>query len=303
MQVTPIQTANQTAPDPGEHLELLAHHLAENHPGVTKSRQQRPLLIKHLPGWKQTLLDAYQHFRATSVKDPVFSRASEWMLDNFYIVEQTFHQIEEDLPNSYYNQLPKLDATPLRSYPRIFALAWELVGYCQGQLDLAQAISFVQEYQRITPLTVGELWAFPTMLRIGTLEHLAAAVAVIAGIDQPKGPNAQPILPIPPAQPTEAIVANCFLSLRLLSATDWKAFFEQTSRIEQIYGMIRQEFIQAWILTPATDTAVLWKSWREIPARTKKPSHRLRSNTPARLKTSPRPPSKIRTEKPTSVII
>ncbi|HVN54432.1 MAG TPA: glucoamylase family protein [Anaerolineaceae bacterium] len=92
----------------------------------------------------------------------------------------------------------------------------------------------MQDYQRVTPLTIGELWALPTMLRIGTLEHLAAAVAVIAGIDEPKGPNAQPILPIPPAQPTEAIVANCFLSLRLLSATDWKGFFEQTSRIEQI---------------------------------------------------------------------
>ena len=32
----------------------------------------------------------------------------------------------------------------------------------------------------------------------------------------------------------DTIVANCFLSLRLLSATDWKDFFEQTSRVEQI---------------------------------------------------------------------
>ena len=37
-----------------------------------------------------------------------------------------------------------------------------------------------------------------------------------------------------PALPNETIVANCFLSLRLLSATDWKDFFEQTSRVEQI---------------------------------------------------------------------
>ena len=34
--------------------------------------------------------------------------------------------------------------------------------------------------------------------------------------------------------PNDTIVANCFLSLRLLSATDWKDFFEQTSRVEQI---------------------------------------------------------------------
>jgi cyclic beta-1,2-glucan synthetase len=234
MQVSSVQTANQTTPDPGVQLGQLARHLAENHTGVAKSRPQKALLIKYLPSWKRTLQDAYQHFRATSLKDPVISRASEWMLDNFYIVEQTFHQIEEDLPKNFFDQLPKLDATTLRGYPRIFAMAWELVGYSQGQLDLAQVATFVQDYQQVTPLTVGELWALPTMLRIGTVEHLAAAVAVIAGIDGPEGPKAQPILLIPSALPNETIVANCFLSLRLLSATDWKEFFEQTSRIEQI---------------------------------------------------------------------
>ena len=37
-----------------------------------------------------------------------------------------------------------------------------------------------------------------------------------------------------PALANETIVANCFLSLRLLSTTDWKTFFEQTSQVEQI---------------------------------------------------------------------
>ena len=178
--------------------------------------------------------DAYQYFRASSLKDPVFSQASEWMLDNFYIVEQTFHQIEEDLPKSYFDQLPKLDATDLRRYPRIFALARELVGFGQGQLDLSQAAAFVQDYQQVIPLTVGELWAFPTMLRIGILEQLSRAVAVIAGIDMSGGLVTQPLLPRPPALPNDAIVANCFLSLRQLAVTDWRGFFEQTSRIEQI---------------------------------------------------------------------
>ena len=64
--------------------------------------------------------DAYQHFRAASLKDPAFSRAGEWMLDNFYIVKQTFRQIEEDLPASFINQLPKLDGTPLKGTPAHF---------------------------------------------------------------------------------------------------------------------------------------------------------------------------------------
>ena len=143
MQVTPVQTSEQANPDTEVRLEDFAHHLAENHTGAAKGRQQRSLLYKHLRSWKKTLQDAYQHFRATSLKDPVFSTASEWMLDNFYVIEQTFHQIEEDLPKRFFDQLPKLEATTLRRYPRIFALAWELFAYSQGQLDLAQIAAFL----------------------------------------------------------------------------------------------------------------------------------------------------------------
>jgi cyclic beta-1,2-glucan synthetase len=234
MQVSPVQTASQVTPDPGVQLEQLARNLAENHTGVTKSRPQDALLKKYLPGWKQTLQAAYKHFRALSLKDPVISRASEWMLDNFYIIEQTFQQINEDLPKNYYNQLPKLNGTTLKGYPRIYALARELVNYNQGQVDLAQVVNFVHEYQQISPLMVGELWAFPSMLRIGVVEQLATVLSTITEIDAPESMNAQSILPLSPSLPNDTIVANCFLSMRLLSTTDWKEFFEQISRIEQI---------------------------------------------------------------------
>ncbi len=173
------------------------------------------------------------------------------MLDNFYVVKQTFRQIEEGLPASFINQLPKLDGTPLKGHPRIFALAWEWIGYSQGQIDLTQVAAFVQDYQQVTPLTIGELWALPIMLRIGILEQLVFAAAELTGMDVPPhtgiaptllrgtGTTSKSLSEIPiqvasPALPNETIVTNCFLSLRLLSATDWKDFFEQTSRVEQI---------------------------------------------------------------------
>ena len=260
MQVTPIQISEQANPEPRERLEELAHQLAEIHTGVHKSPKPWGLLTKHLRTWEETLQDAYQHFKATSLKDPAFSRAGEWMLDNFYVVKQTFRQIEEGLPASFVNQLPKLDGTPLKGHPRIFALAWEWIGYNQSQIDLTQAAAFVQDYQQVTPLTIGELWALPIMLRIGILERLVLRCRR-TDRDGRLAPPRQEYLghcwnwgclekpglcsgtgtttrdPDPaasPALPNETIVANCFLSLRLLSATDWKDFFEQTSRVEQI---------------------------------------------------------------------
>src|SRR5512140_1070312 len=182
MQLYTQNELKDTRPDEERSFEQLAQELAERHTELEeKGSTRRVLLSIHLPIWKQALADAYQYFRATSARDLAFSRAGEWLLDNYYIVEQTFHQIEEDLPKSYFDQLPKINTTSLKGYPRVFALAWELTRYKQGQIDLPLLTTFVQEYQRVTPLKIGELWALPTMLRIGILETLAISVAKITG--------------------------------------------------------------------------------------------------------------------------
>ncbi len=243
MQVTPIQISDRAIPESGRRLEELAHHLAEIHTDTHISPKPWVLLAKHLRTWEGTLQVAYQHFNAASGKDPAFSRAGEWILDNFYIIKQAFRQVEEGLPSSFINQLPKLDGTPLKGHPRIFALAWEWIGYSQSQIDLTEAAEFLQHYQQVTPLTIGELWALPIMLRIAILERLVSAAAGLTGMDVP--PNTRtgiastilgeiPHQAASPALPNETIITNCFLSLRLLFSSDWKDFFEKTSRVEQI---------------------------------------------------------------------
>ena len=164
MQATLIGTSQPASQSAEIRLEQLAHRLAGNHTSIDNVRQ-KAYLLGYLQSWKQTLQDAYACFRAAPSKDIAFSQAGEWMLDNFYIVEQTLHQIKQDLPQNYFDQLPKLRETALKGYPRIFALGWEWVRYNQCQLDMAQTATFVQDYQQTAPLTVGELWALPSLLR------------------------------------------------------------------------------------------------------------------------------------------
>jgi len=245
MQATPpVNLSDPTNPGVDNRLREFAHHLAKMHEAnlgpvlaretVKISRPQKANLLEQLSTWEQVLYTANTIFKTVPSNDLPVSRAGEWMLDNFYIVKQTFHQIEEDLPASFLNQLPKLNGTMLRGHPRIFALTWEWLGYSQSQLDLTQAATFVQDYQQVLPLTIGELWALPIMLRIGILERLVYAAAELTGIDAPKGLSEIPSQSATPALANETIVANCFLSLRLLSTADWESFFEQTSRVEQI---------------------------------------------------------------------
>jgi len=134
MQVTrPAILSNSANPVADNRLREFAHHLAKIHEanaglGLTQktakiSRPQKADLLEHLNIWEQVLRNANAIFKAVPSNDLPISRAGEWMLDNFYVVKQTFRQIEENLPASFLKQLPKLDGMPLQGRPRIFALA------------------------------------------------------------------------------------------------------------------------------------------------------------------------------------
>ncbi|TAK14686.1 MAG: cellobiose phosphorylase [Anaerolineae bacterium] len=229
------QSTFPDSPDRNAESELskFARQLAGSH-SLDLSRSAKSDLLERLESWELGLGAAHSVFRTLPAKDAPISRAGEWMLDNFYVVKQTFVQIQEDLPASFLAQLPKLGGTVGQGTPRIFGLAWEWIGYSQSQIDLTGLATFVQHYQEVTPLTIGELWALPIMLRIGFLERLVYAATELTGVKTPKSLNELPRQFASQALPNESIVANCFLSLRLLSATDWNDFFEQVSRVEQI---------------------------------------------------------------------
>jgi len=97
---------------------------------------------------------------------------AEWLLDNFYIVQDVLREVRRDLPHGYYKKLPKLATSVLAGYPRVYALALALIAHTDSNLDEAHITQFVQAFQTVAPLTIGELWAVPTMLRLGLLENL-----------------------------------------------------------------------------------------------------------------------------------
>jgi hypothetical protein len=103
-------------------LREFAHRLAKTHSvGVVTIpawdtleifNSKKSDLLEHLKTWEQALGNANALFKIAPVDDLPVSHAGEWMLDNFYVVKKTFRQIKEDLPESFLNQLPKLDGTP-----------------------------------------------------------------------------------------------------------------------------------------------------------------------------------------------
>jgi len=98
--------------------------------------------------------------------------ATEWLLDNYHLVERQLQQIARDLPPGYYRQLPKLAAGPFAGYPRVLGIAWAYVAHTDSLLNSPVLARFVQAYQTVEPLTIGELWAVAITLRIVLVENM-----------------------------------------------------------------------------------------------------------------------------------
>ena len=98
--------------------------------------------------------------------------ATEWLVDNYHLVEKQIHEIHSDLPPGYYRQLPKLAAGPFAGYPRVFGIAWAFVAHTDSRFDSEMLVRFVRAYQEVQPLTIGELWAVSITLRIVLVENL-----------------------------------------------------------------------------------------------------------------------------------
>lgn len=98
--------------------------------------------------------------------------ATEWLLDNFYLIEEQIQMARRHLPRSYSRELPRLTTGPAAGLPRVYDLMLELIAHADAQIDRSPLWRFVAAYQNVAPLSLGELWAVPIMLRLGLIENL-----------------------------------------------------------------------------------------------------------------------------------
>jgi cyclic beta-1,2-glucan synthetase len=128
----------------------------------------------------QALRSAYDQIALTSRRGHYVTPAAEWLLDNFHLVEAQLEQIREGVPRRYYADLPKLAAPPLAGLPRVYGIAWAYVAHTDSVLDPQTFTAFLNAYQEVAELTLAELWALPTTLRVVLLENLRRMADEIA---------------------------------------------------------------------------------------------------------------------------
>ncbi|MDX3928377.1 MAG: glucoamylase family protein [Shinella sp.] len=97
--------------------------------------------------------------------------AAEWLLDNYYIVEEAIQEVRRDFPRRFYRQLPTMFVGEI-VVPRTLALAWLYAAHTHSSVSRESLTAIVEGYQTIEPLKIGELWALPSLTRFVLIENL-----------------------------------------------------------------------------------------------------------------------------------
>ncbi len=153
-----------------EHLEAHGRTLG-GLLGATATRAGHPLL-KQFRRNVESLRASYRVINDAFRKQEPLGAEADWLLDNFHIISDSLTEIKTDLPTGYYHLLPKLADGPWKNFPRVYVLALEMIAHCDSCLDEQHLTRFIQAYQASHPLTVGELWAVPIMLRLCLVDNL-----------------------------------------------------------------------------------------------------------------------------------
>ena len=161
-----------------EQLERHAKTLAASHQLATGRGTDK--LIARLNENESILVQTYDLVTEAAKRKRRNSPAAEWLLDNFYLIEEQIRTARRHLPPSYSRELPRLANGPAATYPRVYGIALDLISHVDGHVDAVSLNSFIAAYQTVTPLKLGELWAVPIMLRLALIENLRRVAARMA---------------------------------------------------------------------------------------------------------------------------
>ncbi|AEF16491.1 glycosyltransferase 36 [Thermoanaerobacterium xylanolyticum LX-11] len=153
-----------------DELKKHAQELAQNH-YIMRDTKLNYMLIPRMNKSYNYIKFVYKNINLAERTQSI-SQDAEWLLDNFYIIEEQVKEIRKSLSKGYYSGLPGLKNSILKGYPRVYAIAMELVSHTDGKIDEDTIIDFINAYQSKSLLSSGELWALGLMIKIALIENI-----------------------------------------------------------------------------------------------------------------------------------
>lgn len=143
--------------------------LAVNH--ITERGCAAGILLKALDHHEKTLHQVHGLLASGHRGRRRMQPATEWLLDNFYLVSGQLAKTKKHFPKTFHKELPGL-VNGLPHIPRIYDVTLKYLLYSSGKVSAGTLTTFINSYQDIKPLLLAEIWAIPIMLKLGLFHHL-----------------------------------------------------------------------------------------------------------------------------------
>ena len=101
--------------------------------------------------------------------------AGEWILDNFYIIDETVKIVTKELTLKKYTNFLGIANGPYAGFARIYVLASEIVAYTDGKINGKNLEVLLKAYEDKKTLSMDEIWNINTFLRVALIENIREA--------------------------------------------------------------------------------------------------------------------------------
>jgi len=153
-----------------EQMKQHGINLAASH--QLTGRKAKEILLERLHDNEDVLTETIKQLTAVVKEGTPIAPAEEWLLDNFYVIEENIRIAKRHLSRKYSRGLPWIFNGPSAGLPRVYDIAQEIISHGDGRVDPENLVSFLTAYQSVSCLKLGELWAIPIMLRLALIENL-----------------------------------------------------------------------------------------------------------------------------------
>ena len=98
--------------------------------------------------------------------------AGEWILDNFYIIEETVKSIKQELTMKKYTNFVGIRNGVYDGFARVYVLASEIVNYTDNKIETESLEKCLSAYQTKKTLNMDEIWNIGVFLQIALIENI-----------------------------------------------------------------------------------------------------------------------------------
>lgn len=99
-------------------------------------------------------------------------QAGEWLLDNYYVIEETVKSVRKNMPLKKYINFVGISSGKYKGYARIYVLAEEIVNFTDGTLNAKDLEEYIISYQNKKTLNMEEIWDINLFFKIALVERI-----------------------------------------------------------------------------------------------------------------------------------